>query len=42
MMSPERLATARASVAGGQSVAAVARALGVSVSTVRRHLADHV
>lgn len=39
VMSPERLATAQASVAGGQSVAAVARALGVSVSTVRRHLA---
>ena len=39
VMSPDRLATARASVADGQSVAAVARALGVSVSTVRRHLA---
>ncbi|HWV76002.1 MAG TPA: recombinase family protein [Isoptericola sp.] len=41
VMSPERLATARASVAGGQSVASVARALGVSISTVRRHLAQH-
>ncbi|MGF0118686.1 recombinase family protein [Promicromonospora sp. Marseille-Q5078] len=39
VMSPERLAAARASVAGGQPVAAVARALGVSVSTRRRHLA---
>ncbi|GAA1739791.1 recombinase family protein [Isoptericola cucumis] len=40
VMSPERLATARASVAGGQSIASVARALGVSVSTARRHLAE--
>ncbi|QDW64532.1 recombinase family protein [Oerskovia sp. KBS0722] len=41
VMSPERLATARASVSGGQSVASVAWALGVPVSTVRRRLAQH-
>ncbi|WP_402372963.1 recombinase family protein [Isoptericola rhizosphaerae] len=38
VMTPDRIAAARASLAGGQSVAAVARALGVSVSSIRRHV----
>lgn len=42
VMTPDRLAAAQASIAGGQSVAAVARALGVSVATIRRHVAGPV
>ncbi|QJW38750.1 recombinase family protein [Cellulosimicrobium protaetiae] len=38
VMTPERLAAARASLAGGQPVPAVARALGVSPATIRRHM----
>ncbi len=38
VMTQERIAAARASLAGGQPVAAVARALGVSESTIRRRI----
>jgi len=38
VMTPERIAAARASYAGGQPIAQIARAFGVSVSTVRRHV----
>jgi DNA invertase Pin-like site-specific DNA recombinase len=38
VMTPERITAARASLAGGQPIAAVARALGVSESTIRRHV----
>ncbi|WP_225220757.1 recombinase family protein [Oerskovia merdavium] len=37
VMSPDRLDAAKASLAQGQSIAAVARALGVSPATIRRH-----
>ena len=37
VMNTDRIASARALLAGGQSVTAVAGVLGVSVSTVRRH-----
>lgn len=37
VMSPDRLAAAKASRAQGQSIAAVARTLGVSPATIRRH-----
>ncbi|MFE6968882.1 recombinase family protein [Isoptericola sp. NPDC057653] len=38
VMTPDRLAAARSAIHGGQSAAAVARALGVSVATIRRHV----
>lgn len=38
VMTSERIAAARASYAGGQPVAQIARAFGVSVSTIRRHV----
>lgn len=38
VMTPERIAAARASYAGGQPVAQLARAFGVSISTIRRHV----
>ncbi|PJI85531.1 recombinase family protein [Luteimicrobium subarcticum] len=37
VMTPDRLAAARSSLDAGQPVALVARALGVSESTIRRH-----
>lgn len=40
VMTPDRRAAARSLLAEGQSTAAVARALGVSESTVRRHAAQ--
>ncbi len=40
VMTPERVAAARVALAGGQSRAAVARALGVSRDTLYRHLAE--
>ncbi len=38
-MTPDRIEAARVALAGGQSRAAVARALGVSRDTLYRHLA---
>ncbi|WP_175010189.1 recombinase family protein [Cellulosimicrobium sp. TH-20] len=40
VMAPDRVAAARVALAGGQSRAAVARALGVSRDTLYRHLAN--
>ncbi|MFJ4107985.1 recombinase family protein [Oerskovia enterophila] len=40
VMTPDRIDTARVALAGGQSRAAVARAIGVSRDTLYRHLAD--
>ncbi len=37
VMTPDRVAAARSALQDGQSVAAVARALGVSESSIRRH-----
>ncbi|WP_264032380.1 recombinase family protein [Cellulosimicrobium sp. SH8] len=40
VMTPDRIEAARVALAGGQSRAAVARALGVSRDTLYRHLAE--